>query len=120
MEIKIKWQKAPAELIMFLDTVMESRKLERRVMFGYPVYFVNKNMFLGIFQDSLFIRLSEELLRELDPTGKIFKTFAPMAGRIMKSYYIIPKKMYDDLDPLIDKSLVYAKTLKPKDKKKSK
>ena len=61
----MKWAKAPDELKILLEEVMKGFDCEKRLMFGYPAYFINSNMFVGLFQDQLFVRLSEHQLEEL-------------------------------------------------------
>ena len=61
----MKWVKAPDELKILLEEVMKGVDCEKRPMFGYPAYFINSNMFVGLFQDQLFVRLSADQLQEL-------------------------------------------------------
>src|SRR5690349_3864813 len=61
-----------------------------RPMFGNTAAFVNGNMFMGLFGDDLFLRLSE------DDGAEIMKNngaspFEPMKGRPMRGYFLIPK-----------------------------
>jgi len=46
-------------------------------MFGYPAYFINGNMFVGVFADKLFLRLSDsdiakitEICKEVEPSNQ--------------------------------------------------
>ncbi|WXG47581.1 MAG: TfoX/Sxy family protein [Candidatus Atabeyarchaeum deiterrae] len=64
----MKWKKAPPELVDFLAEKMRGVKCEFRKMFGYPAYFINGNMFVGIHGDSLFIRLSKPDIEEIRKT----------------------------------------------------
>ena len=58
-------------------------------MFGYPCAFVNGNMFAGLFQDRIFVRLSPDDRSGLDRThGAI--DFEPMPRRPMKAYAVVP------------------------------
>lgn len=57
------WKKANKELSDFLDGALSSFKCQKKIMFGSPAYFVNTNMFTGVFQDDIFIRLSEKVVR---------------------------------------------------------
>lgn len=90
-----------------------------RKMFGYPASFVNGNMFMGLFQDEMILRLSEESRAELLKIGA--KLFEPMPGRPMKEYVSIPKSIMGDrkkLDIWIARALEYGTSLKPKSKTK--
>jgi TfoX/Sxy family transcriptional regulator of competence genes len=54
-------------------------------MFGYPCGFVNGNLFGGIFEDRVMVRLPEDSrLPGAEP-------FMPMPGRPMKGYVELPK-----------------------------
>ncbi len=67
----MKWQKAPEELKVLLERVMTGIDCEKRSMFGYPAYFINQNMFAGLFQSAVFMRLSPEQLSTLTKTSPI-------------------------------------------------
>jgi len=51
----MKWVKAPDELKILPEEVMKGFECEKRLMFGYPAFFINSNMFAGLFQDQLFV-----------------------------------------------------------------
>jgi hypothetical protein len=61
------------------------------MMFGCPVYFINNNMFAGLHQDNLFIRLSETDRERVFTTYEGMCPFEPMKGRTMKEYGGVPK-----------------------------
>jgi TfoX/Sxy family transcriptional regulator of competence genes len=67
-------------------------------MFGCPAYFVNDNMFTGAFQESIFLRLSEEDRNRLSQSYDKATPFEPMKGRIMKEYMVVPETLYNDED----------------------
>jgi TfoX/Sxy family transcriptional regulator of competence genes len=87
-----------------------------RQMFGYPAGFVNGNMFMGLFQESMIVRLAEptrEQLLKLDGA----KDFGPMPGRPMKEYVAVPPAVIEDKEKLrfwTAKALEYGLSLKPK------
>ena len=119
----MKWQKPSQQLIdTFNHIVPEGSSIEKRKMFGYPCSFVNNNMFIGLYQKGLFLRLSEQdrgMFLQLEQAQR----FEPMPGRIMKEYAIVPSWMTKDMTLLqewIKKSLTYAFSLPPKIKKKEK
>ena len=116
----MKWAKAPDELKVLLEEVMKGFECEKRLMFGYPAYFINGNMFVGLFQDQLFARLSEPHLEELRAAHHTIANLEPMPGRPMKDYYVIPRKLYTrpaDLAAVIAESVEHTRTLDPKVKK---
>ncbi len=57
------WKKPNEELSKFLEKKISIFNVTKKKMFGFPAYFVNNNMFAGIFEDDLFIRLSEPEVR---------------------------------------------------------
>ena len=91
------WKKPSEELSKFLDERISSFNVKKKTMFGCPVYFVNDNMFTGVFQDDIFIRLSEpdrlELVSKYDEAAQ----FEPIKGRIMKEYHILPSRNVQNL-----------------------
>jgi TfoX/Sxy family transcriptional regulator of competence genes len=89
-------------------------------MFGHIAAFVNGNMFAGTFGSEVFVRLGEKegsrLLRE---NGS--KPFAPMQGRPMKGYIVMPSDWIENPSSArswVAESLEWTRTLPPKEKKK--
>ena len=120
---KGKWQKAPQELVAFFQEAIKFLPgAEPRQMFGYPCAFVNGQMFTGLFEDTLFLRLSEAdrlAFRALDGA----RPFEPVAGRPMREYSVAPAAMLQnlpELDAWLAKSFNYAKSQPPKEEKASK
>ena len=112
-----KWRPAPEELVRaFTATVQSLPGTELRRMFGYPCAFANGQMFAGLHQESMIIRLSEEeRARFLDLEGA--SPFEPMPGRPMRQYVVVPPAMVTDEGPLrawLEKALAYARSLPPK------
>ncbi len=117
---KGKWQKAPQELVIFFQEAMKFLPgAEPRKMFGYPCAFVNGQMFTGLFEDCMFLRLPEAdraVFRALDGA----RPFEPMPGRPMHEYSVVPVAMLKnlpELDAWLAKSFNYAKGLPSKDRK---
>jgi TfoX/Sxy family transcriptional regulator of competence genes len=119
----MKWQKPSQKIIELYESIIPDIPLvERRKMFGYPCGFVNRNMFLGTFEESVFIYLSEPDREEFLNLPES-KHFEPMPGRIMKEYVIIPIWLLEkkkELNQWIQRSLAYVSSLPPKEKKKRK
>jgi TfoX/Sxy family transcriptional regulator of competence genes len=91
-------------------------------MFGCPAYFVNNNMFTGAFQDSIFLRLSEEDRNKLSESYDEAEPFEPMQGRVMREYMVVPETIYNDSEEFyswLKLSYDYASKI-PSKKKKSK
>jgi len=94
------WRKSPPELIAAFDAALPAdRRVQRRSMFGYPCAFTGGNMFTGLHQENLIVRLPEgeraRLLRE--PGASIFE---PMPGRQMKEYVAVPPEVIEDGEEL--------------------
>ncbi len=117
-----KFKPAPESLKQqFAKILSNYSEAESRTMFSYPAGFINGQMFMGIFGDSVMLRLSEDDRANFlkVPNAKMFE---PMPGRPMKEYVQIPSEMLarpKDLNKWIPKSLAYVQSLPPK-KKKSK
>jgi TfoX/Sxy family transcriptional regulator of competence genes len=116
----LKWQKSPQELVDLFAAVMPGPPATGRKMFGYPAGFVNGNMFMGLFQEEMILRLPEDARHEL-VKARGAKPFEPMPGRPMKEYVSIPRSLLKDRKELgvwVSKALEYGTSLKPKSKAK--
>lgn len=116
----MKWKKAPEELKAALDSAMRGVAAEKRMMFGFPAYFINAHMFVGLFEDTLFIRLSADLRKSTEQRTGPLKNLEPMPGRPMKDYLVLPRSFYakeKDLEALIASAADHARSLPPKVKK---
>jgi TfoX/Sxy family transcriptional regulator of competence genes len=116
----MKLRKSPEVLVAVFDEVMPGRPATKRKMFGFPAGFVNGNMFMGLFEDRMILRLPAELREELMQLhgGRLF---APMAGRVMKEYVQLPEPLMHDREQLsswVAKALVYGESLEPKTAKR--
>jgi TfoX/Sxy family transcriptional regulator of competence genes len=115
----MKWTKSPPELIEAFDAVLPGPPVERRLMFGYPAGFVNGNMFCGLYQDGMVLKLDEKA-REKLLERKGTQIFEPMKGRPMKEYVLVPSSLAKDEDaiaPWLEASLAFVSKLPPKKKK---
>jgi TfoX/Sxy family transcriptional regulator of competence genes len=112
------WKKAPEELVAFLADKMKGIDCEYRKMFGYPAYFINGNMFAGLFEDMLFLKLSASDREDIIQLEPGVRPFEPMPGRAMKEYLMIPENLYRDelFDEWLKRSYDYASSLPPKKK----
>jgi len=72
----------------FQGLVPDEPAVALRPMFGNLAGFVNGNMFTGLFGEDLFVRVSESDREALLKEGGA--DFAPMAGRPMKGYAVLP------------------------------
>jgi TfoX/Sxy family transcriptional regulator of competence genes len=119
MEKKLSssWRKAPPENEIFFEEIMkEHPDTDKRRMFGYPCAFLRGNMFFGLFQESVFLRLSETDRVEIIQRGEA-SLFEPMPGRPMKEYVALSTNAFSDRDEFriwFTKSHAYAVSLPEK------
>jgi len=59
------WKKPSEELSRFLEESISSFGVKKKKMFGCPVYFTNDNMVAGVFENDIFMRLSEKDRKEM-------------------------------------------------------
>jgi TfoX/Sxy family transcriptional regulator of competence genes len=116
------WQKPDAGLVELLDAAVAGLELDApvdfRPMFGCPAYFTGGNMFAGVWQDSVMLRLPEDQ-RELAYAAGA-KPFEPMPGRPMKEYVALPAAMVEDPAQTagwVGRAAACAASLPPKQKK---
>jgi TfoX/Sxy family transcriptional regulator of competence genes len=120
--MKNSWKKVPPELSTFLEKALVSFACWKRTMFGCPVYFVNGNMFAGLHQDNVFIRLRADDQKRLFAQADEASVFEPMPGRPMKEYVVIPESLYSDSVKFLewlDWSYRYVSALPKKEPKKT-
>lgn len=116
------FRKSPPDLVAAFDKAFpDDPRAERRQMFGYPAGFVNGNLFAGLHQESLMVRLPpdprEELLR-LPGAGP----FEPMPGRPMAGYAVLPPEMARDPGAAaawVRRAFEHTASLPPKEAKKA-
>jgi TfoX/Sxy family transcriptional regulator of competence genes len=119
----VEFKKAPVELVEFIAEKVKNVNCKYRQMFGYPSYFINGNMFAGLFGDKLLLRLSDADLVEILKIHPDAKVFEPMPGRAMKGYVALPRSVYSNdaaFEKLLNKSIEYVSSLPPKKTKAKK
>lgn len=87
-----------------------------RNTFGSPCAYVNGNMAVGLHASGWFVRLDPPATAELVAAGG--EPFAPMPGRPMTGYTLLPASILDNGDQLqawIERSLTFVSTLPPKE-----
>jgi TfoX/Sxy family transcriptional regulator of competence genes len=118
-----KWKKSSPELGKLLEGALVRFTCDQRKMFGSPVYMINRNMFAGVHQDNIFIRLSEADRKSILSKVAGAMQFEPLKGHIMKEYITVPETLYRDGDAFqqwLKRSASYAASLPPKASKKKK
>jgi TfoX/Sxy family transcriptional regulator of competence genes len=117
-----KWKPAPREAIAAFEAATSGLPgAEPRKMFGYSCVFAKGNMFAGLHEAGMVIRLADEQRVEFLRL-KGAKQFEPMPGRVMREYVVVPKallKAPGELRPWVEKSLAFVSSLPAKPKKNS-
>lgn len=114
------WKPASPELSELLDAAVASFPCDKKKMFGYPVYFVNGNMFTGIHQDNITLRLSEKDRSAILANADDAAPFEPMPGKPMKEYVVLLEAIYAEparLEQWLARSFAYVSSLPPKEPK---
>ena len=103
---------------LFQRLLPSAPDVTQRPMFGQLAGFVNGNMFLCLFGERIAVKLPEANAQELlEVEGAA--PFAPMEGRPMKGYVVLPQDWHSDIEEAenwVEQSLEYVRTLPPKEK----
>jgi hypothetical protein len=111
-----------ALVTLFRELLPETGGAER-TMFGCPSGFIAGNLFCGVFEDKLFVRLAESdrstLLAEEGA-----EPFDPMGGRPMREYVVFPGEWLEGGDDQLLRSWMAkaasnARSLPPKSARRS-
>jgi len=109
-----KWKPAPQDAVSAFDaTTSGLTGAEPRKMFGYSCAFAKGNMFVGLHEAGMVLRLPDEQRAEFLRL-KGAKPFEPMPGRVMREYVTVPSvllKSPEQLRPWVEKALAYASSL---------
>ncbi len=112
----MKFEKPAPWLVTLFDAVLAEAGGDRRLMFGCPAGFLRGQMFCGLFNQQLFVRLAEpERAQLLAMDGA--HAFDPMGGRPMREYTVLPESLLEDEEAVLDwvrKANAYAQTLPAK------
>jgi TfoX/Sxy family transcriptional regulator of competence genes len=103
---------------MFLAALPDDPAVERRKMFGYDAAFVNGNLFAGMWEDGCTVKLPAEERAALLLEGA--REFAPMDGRVMREFALLPADWMADADALrtrLARSFAHVRTLPAKQPK---
>ena len=115
----MNWRKAPDSVKeAFAAALPDDPAIQRTQMFGYPAAFVNGNMFAGVHQEDVVVRLAEAQRVELTSAGG--RQFEPMPGRPMREYVALPDAILGDdasLSRWLDAAFRFAAALPAKEPK---
>jgi TfoX-like protein len=111
--------KSPPALVERFQAVLgRFPDVQQRQMFGFPAAFIGGNMVTSLFRDHWVMRLPDADRQELlaiDGAGP----FAPMPGREMKGYAIVPPAIVADdsaLDGWLERAFAHGRSLPAKKK----
>jgi TfoX/Sxy family transcriptional regulator of competence genes len=117
-----KWKPAPREAVAAFEVATSGLPgAELRKMFGYSCVFAKGNMFAGLHEVGMVLRLPNEQRAEF-LRFKGAKQFEPMPGRVMREYVVVPKMLLiasEELRAWVEKSLDYVSSLPTKAKRES-
>ena len=117
-----KWKPAPAEAVTAFEAATSGLTgAEPRKMFGYSCVFAKGNMFAGLHEAGMVLRLPERQRAEFLRL-KGAQPFEPMPGRVMREYVVVPKILLhapEKLQTWVERSLAYVSSLPVKAKKGS-
>lgn len=107
-------RKSPPALVeAFARALPKDRSVERRTMFGFPAAFVNGNLFCGLHQEDVLVRLPPERREELAEAGG--SRWEPTPGRVMREYMLLPRDASaSEQKRWLRLSLAFAKSLPAK------
>lgn len=115
-----KWEPAPREAVAAFEAATSGLAgAEPRKMFGYSCVFAKGNMFAGLHEAGMVLRLPEEQRAEFLRL-KGAQSFEPMPGRVMREYVVVPKILLNAPEKLrtwVERSLAYVSSLPAKAKK---
>ena len=115
------FRSAPPDLITRFEKVMAALpEAQMRKTFGYPSAYVNGQMFGGLHNESMILKLPpEQLTAFLTLEGA--HPFEPMPGRPMRGYAVVPPSLLNSEAELVSwfrKAFEYVRSLPPKPPKK--
>ncbi len=120
----MEFAKSPPALLATLARLAASRaaghavgpgSIEQRKMFGYPALFVNRNMFAGLFADTMVLRLPDIDRRDLVESGQA-APFVAM-GRTMREWVALAPALIAaeaELAEWLGKALAHTAAMPPK------
>ena len=106
-----------ASLAAYEAALPDDPRVERKKMFGMPCAFVNRQMFFGIFEDTLVARLGPDRVKALAGQGGS-RVFTPTEGRTWGDYLQFPiTTKPEGLKGLANEALQWTTKLPPKAKR---
>lgn len=114
---------APPEMVALFEKVMLAfPDAQVKKTFGYPSAYVNGQMFSGLHNESMILKLPPGDLKTILALDGAH-AFEPMPGRPMKEFAVVPPSLLHSEPELVEwlhKAFTYVGSLPPKPPKKSK
>ncbi|UCH05136.1 MAG: TfoX/Sxy family protein [Candidatus Thorarchaeota archaeon] len=113
----MSWERPSEDLLQLLEENLQGVECEKKKMFGQYAFFMNGNMFCGVHQSKLFLRMAQDDLKEAMSRLPDLRKFEPREGMAMKEYVQASSEFVEDLERfrgLLRKSIEYARGLPPK------
>jgi TfoX/Sxy family transcriptional regulator of competence genes len=113
-----KFSKSSPEIVARFGSAIErlaAPDVSVRKMFGYPCAWIGGNMTTGLFAEEWWVRVDEPDRDLLLQQGG--HPFAPMPGRAMGRYVVLPDAMVADereLDAWLTRAAEFTRTIPPK------
>jgi TfoX/Sxy family transcriptional regulator of competence genes len=112
-----KFTKASEENVRLFESAMKDFPMaKQRKTFGYPSAFVNGNMFAGLHNDKMILRLSPEDAAQMPEA----KPFEPIPGRPMKGWVVVPPRILNsarELNAWMEKAFEFTRAMPSKVKR---
>lgn len=97
----MEWDESLGGTCSVITEKKKDTKCDCGNIFGYPAYFNNGNMFVGVYGDKLFLRLSDVDIAEIMKKCKNVIASKPLPGRAMEGYLVLPKSFTLTMDFLL-------------------
>ncbi len=111
-----KMEKSSPEVLETFDMIAGwVPEATRKLAFGFPICVINGNMFMGVFENEIFLRLEVSLREELI-TEFGLAPFEPVLGRAMREYLVLSAELLDsaELAALVRRAFDYGLSLPAK------
>ena|SRR5579864_8508634 len=117
------FRSAPPELVALFEKVMVAfPDAQLKKTFGFPAAYVNGQMFTGLHNESMILKLPPEDLKSFLAFDGAH-AFEPMPGRPMREFAVVPPSLLNSEPELVEwlrKAFAYVGSLPPKPPKKPK
>ena len=94
------WAKPTAKMIATFEGALPAdARVERKIMFGCPLGYVNGNAFAWLHDNKIALRLPDADRERLTRDHRA-KAFEPLPGRVKQGWIVMPSRITDDASTL--------------------